>query len=438
MEERNDIIGYASYEQYKTALKTELQREAEGFVRIGYLLKVARDTSILKDSGYATVNEFAAAEFDLDASQVSRFMNINDRFSEGGYSERLEERFRGIGYAKLSLMLTLPDAINAEITENFSKSEIQAIKDEVEAEKQLTDLEVMLEGEEPKQKEMSTLLQKAIHQLGYEQPELYVKMHNLLYGNIGWHAEDSREKRTHETMAPTGEAIFSIRLLGIGRLLLSIKEPGGNVTLTNIRSNDKETYSWEELEQAWDWIIDAGDAKANWALMYSEAFPEKKEEIAPVQVSKTPVKKEEPAKRKQSKVTKAAPEKKKPAAVVPKVEESETATKNDCKEEMQSEVVAEIETDNVENETVPDVIDTETTEIETETDINERLQDLQTNEANFEDLRIVAEGAASRILSALVRLKWSEEPSKEEYEKILKENMILTGTLEKMGGKINE
>ena len=104
MEERNDIIGYASYEQYKTALKTELQREAEGFVRIGYLLKVARDTSILKDSGYATVNEFAATEFDLDASQVSRFMNINDRFSEGGYSERLEERFRGIGYAKLSLI----------------------------------------------------------------------------------------------------------------------------------------------------------------------------------------------------------------------------------------------------------------------------------------------------------------------------------------------
>lgn len=427
MEERNDIIGYANYEQYRTELKAELQREAEGFVRIGYLLKVARDTSILRDSGYATVNEFAAAEFDLDASQVSRFMNINDRFSEGGYSERLEDRFRGIGYAKLSLMLTLPDAVNAEITENFSKSEIQAIKDEVEAEKQMTDIEVMLEGEEPNQKEMSTLLQKAIHQLGYEQPELYVKMHNLLYGDISYHSEDDKQKRMHELMAPTGEAIFSIRLLGIGRQLLSIKEPGGNVTLTNIRTNEKEIYSWEDLEQAWDWIIDAWDAKLSWSLMYSETFSEK-EEIAPVQASETPTKKEEPAKRKQSKVTKAKPEKKEPAAVIPKEEEPQKEEEN-----------VENETDNVEIETTPEVIDTATTEIETENDINETLQDQQTNEVSFEDLRIVAEGTASRILSALVRIKWSEGAElKEEYEKILKENMILTGTLEKMGGKINE
>lgn len=442
MEERNDIIGYASYEQYKTELKTELQKEAEGFVRIGYLLKVARDTSILKDSGYSSVNEFAAAEFDLDASQVSRFMNINDRFSEGGYSERLEERFRGIGYAKLSLMLTLPDVINAEITENYSKSEIQAIKDEVEAEKKVSDLEVMLEGEQPKQKEMSTMLQKAIHQLGYEQPELYVKVHNLFYGNIGWYAGDGREKRLHETLAPTGEGMYSIRLQGIGRQLLTIKEPGGTVTLTNIRSGEKEEYSWDELELAWDLMLDAGDGKQNWSQMYAEEYPEKKEEIAPVQANNTPVKKEEaPAKRKPSKVTKANVEKKKPAAVVSNNEETQ-----------KDESATDIEMENVESATLLDENETSVGEMETLEDTNEPVleeniphseeteamdEELNIMESTVEEVRSDAEAMASRILSALVRWKW-KVPDEEEYLKVYEESKKMTALLARVGGRNNE
>lgn len=79
---------YGSYQEYKAAVDTELQRSAESFVRIGYLLKVARDTDILSGSGYGSVNEFADAEYNLDKSQVSRFIRINDEYSEGGYSGR--------------------------------------------------------------------------------------------------------------------------------------------------------------------------------------------------------------------------------------------------------------------------------------------------------------------------------------------------------------
>ena len=50
------IIEYQkTYQEYKAELDGELQRTAEGFVRIGYLLKVARDTNILKESGYTNV-----------------------------------------------------------------------------------------------------------------------------------------------------------------------------------------------------------------------------------------------------------------------------------------------------------------------------------------------------------------------------------------------
>lgn len=56
-----EIIYQKSYQDLKQELDTELHKTAEGFVRIGYLLKVARDTNVLEESPYNTVTEFAEA-----------------------------------------------------------------------------------------------------------------------------------------------------------------------------------------------------------------------------------------------------------------------------------------------------------------------------------------------------------------------------------------
>ena len=66
------IVYQHDYAEYKQQLRSELERTSEGFVRIGYLLKVARDTDILKTSGYSDYLDFANGEFGLDKSMVSR------------------------------------------------------------------------------------------------------------------------------------------------------------------------------------------------------------------------------------------------------------------------------------------------------------------------------------------------------------------------------
>ena len=96
-----EVTRFASYQEYKAAFDAETERVKVGFVRIGYLLRIAEDTDILRESGYATMEEFAWKEYHIDASQASRFKNINKRFSEGGYSDRLQEKFQGYGVAKL-------------------------------------------------------------------------------------------------------------------------------------------------------------------------------------------------------------------------------------------------------------------------------------------------------------------------------------------------
>ncbi len=132
------------YTEYKNKLDTELKANAEGFVRIGYLLKVARDTNILADSGYKNVAEFAQAEYGLTKDIVSRYIAINDKYAENGYSDKLQSKFEGFGVAKLQEMLTLPDAIIEEIEPTLTKREIVEIKKEVAAEEAITPIEVAI------------------------------------------------------------------------------------------------------------------------------------------------------------------------------------------------------------------------------------------------------------------------------------------------------
>lgn len=101
----NEVLYTKTFNEWQQELDTELVKSAESFVKIGYLLKVARDTDILVNSGYGNVVEFAKARYGLDKTQVSRFIHINDRFSEGGNSAELQDRYKGMGYAKLTIML---------------------------------------------------------------------------------------------------------------------------------------------------------------------------------------------------------------------------------------------------------------------------------------------------------------------------------------------
>ena len=288
----DELINYNGYEEFKQAVNRVLNRTVEDFVLTGYLLKQARDTDILKGSGYADEKEFAWSEYKLDASQVSRYIKINDKFSEGGYSPKLQEQYQGFGYAKLALMLTLPEEVVEELTPVYSKTEIQAVKEEIEEEEKITDIEVILEGQKEEQKDLGNL-EKALHQIFHDEPELYKTMHETVRITCGI-------KYLQEVLAPDGDKIYSTRIQGIGRIMLYMHE-SKDITLHMVRSGDKKFYSWDDALSYCTMITDGEDAEKTWEEVYGEEFP-KKEEIAPVQ----------PKKRKESKVVKAKKPERKP------------------------------------------------------------------------------------------------------------------------------
>ena len=305
------IVKYRSYQEYKAELDSELSKTAEGFVRIGYLLRLAEDTDILKESGYSSVLEFAQAEYNIDKTQVSRFININKKFSEGGYSDRLQEKYRGFGYSKLTLMMQLPDTVNEELTPDYSKSEIQQIKNQIDEENKTTDLEIMMEGQDPVMEEAEDDLCRAVRQLagdiqdGEEIPRLYKEIWTA--GRTGLTAEDLQV-----IMTPAGQRMYTMRIQGMGGRNLSLKDHdnGDSVALINMRTGEKQEYTWNRLLEVWRHLVSGGATyQEAWQQLYGKPWPEERK-IAPVQ----------PKKRKESKVVKA----KKPERKSIKTERSET------------------------------------------------------------------------------------------------------------------
>ena len=262
----NEVVYSKTYTEYKRELDEELSKSAESFVRIGYLLKVARDTDILAESGYKNMAEFANAEYGLTSTYVSRFIRINDKFSEGGYSDHLLPKYQGFGYAKLTLMLQLPEAINEALTPKYSKSDIQAIKDEVDQEKKVTDIERVLEGTEEK-----PLIEQVIYNIGKEHPDLYLEMSQRIIDGI------CTQEDIAECMAPQGVATYTTRIRGIGSVMLMLDEEECHIVVT--RTGEKEDTTWGDIGYQWKKIY---GTKENWEELYGEKFPEK-EEIAPVQ-----------------------------------------------------------------------------------------------------------------------------------------------------------
>ncbi len=290
-----------SYEEYKHEVDSELQRSAESFVRIGYLLKIARDTDILKSSPYANVVEFAKSEYGIDKTVVSKWIHINDRFSEGGYSNVLKEQYRGYGYAKLAIMLQLPDSVNEDLSPAYSKAEIQAIKDEVDEEKKISDMEVYLEGEKNedlKNKDLKNNLEKVIHQLLEENTSLYEQLYRAA----------NKDEDIIEILAPTGENYISVRVQGLGRFGLIITKGQATVSLVNIRSGEKEEYITDELVAYIKTYMVGKTVQEAYENVYNKIFSSNQstEKVGKVQkaaVKPKPVKKQEPVKKSEHKET---------------------------------------------------------------------------------------------------------------------------------------
>lgn len=304
----NEIMYQKSYVDFKKELDQELNKAADGFVKIGYLLRQAEDTDVLASSGYRNVAEFASIEYGLSKDVVSRYININKRYSEGGYSPVLAERYHGFGMAKLAEMLTLPQAIVDTIPDELSKTEIREIKKEYDAEQGVTDIEIAIEaaGQQVEQKE-DILLTQVVRAWLHDIPDDFRRLSSVIY-------PDYDIDKMMDIIAPDETRVIIVRVPGVGKLMMTCSI-SANIKIVNMRTGENEQVRWEDLCSAVSAICARRypDERIEdvWARTYDDPYPEeKKEEPKPEPRKEVKNEEKKPAKRKESKVTVAKPVKK--------------------------------------------------------------------------------------------------------------------------------
>lgn len=120
--------GHISLEDAKTFIKSNITTAARSFIAIGFYLKCVRDRELFKEENYGTVWEFAKEEYGISKSTASRYMSMNDRFSENGNSPNVQEEYRAFDKSKLQEMLYLEDEQLKQVTPEYRVEDIRNLR----------------------------------------------------------------------------------------------------------------------------------------------------------------------------------------------------------------------------------------------------------------------------------------------------------------------
>lgn len=116
------------YQECKSIIKERLTSMSRDFISVGYYLKYIRDKKLYKEDGYASVWEFAESNYGIKMSTASRWMAMNDKFSQGGNIPLLDDRYRDFGKSQLQEMLYLNDEQMEQAKPDMPAKEIRAIR----------------------------------------------------------------------------------------------------------------------------------------------------------------------------------------------------------------------------------------------------------------------------------------------------------------------
>lgn len=121
-----DLI--TTYGEAKDIIRKDLESMSKKFITIGYYLKYIRDKKLYIQDGFESIWEFAQDTYGISKSTCSRWMHMNDKFSEGGNSPELRQEFASFGKSQLQEMLYLDDKQIEQAKPEMTAKEIREIR----------------------------------------------------------------------------------------------------------------------------------------------------------------------------------------------------------------------------------------------------------------------------------------------------------------------
>ena len=131
---KNELV---SYDSAKSIIRRDLESMSRKFITIGYYLKLIRDNEMYHQDGFKDIWEFAQDTYGIGKSTCSRWMAMNDKFSQGGNSPYLKEEYRDFGKSQLQEMLYLTDEQMEQARPDMTAKEIREIRKPEEPKREL-------------------------------------------------------------------------------------------------------------------------------------------------------------------------------------------------------------------------------------------------------------------------------------------------------------
>lgn len=116
------------YREAKEIIRNKLQGMTQNFIGIGFYLRQIKETEGFQKDGYASVYEFAEDQYGIKRSTAIRWMQMNEKFSQGGYSPFLDSGYKDFGKSQLQEMLYLDSEQLEEVTPEMTVREIREIR----------------------------------------------------------------------------------------------------------------------------------------------------------------------------------------------------------------------------------------------------------------------------------------------------------------------
>ena len=180
-----------TYGEAKDIIRKDLESMSKKFITIGYYLKYIRDKKLYIQDGFESIWEFAQDTYGISKSTCSRWMHMNDKFSEGGNSPELRQEFASFGKSQLQEMLYLDDKQIEQAKPEMTAKEIREIRkpqnqeEELEGQMNIEDYPEIL-PEEVQEKEKPILKKPS------EREREYLKLlaQHLIKSMYSWFLED--------------------------------------------------------------------------------------------------------------------------------------------------------------------------------------------------------------------------------------------------------
>ena len=128
MDDLNRWYENMTYQEAKDILREKLDYMKKNFIAAGYYMKYIRDRELFREDGYESIWEFAEDNYGIKKSTASRWMAMNDKFSQGGNSPVLAEEFRDFEKSQLQEMLYLDDKQIETVTPDMTVKEIREVR----------------------------------------------------------------------------------------------------------------------------------------------------------------------------------------------------------------------------------------------------------------------------------------------------------------------